>query len=410
MRQLGIAAAVLVAAVAVLVSTAAAVEVTVKSDTKLYDNTAKVLAEVQAGQTFKAEQLSGGWVYGFLPTKSGGVRGWIPIAALDLNDKAKRDLAQASEPVQTKPAEPENAARQDEPILLRYKIGEGELQVYQTSTTLDTTFSTKPDPGARAVSFPVMKAEVRVGNYLRGKGRDQDGTILAEAGLYRLEMDLGMKDALGWVDTKLDHQGMRTYRDGRLVSSTRYGEGQLADAPGVAPFLNKPFPCRLNERHELLEMEVTAEGEKLLAVFARGLGGNGLKELLMGNFAYPEAPVRPGFSWEEDVSQNALNRGGPAAPSRLAGRAKYTVLGRTTYRNRSCVRIRMDATLSGAVESSPARATSQGDYYIDEATGMPLSGTVKATITVAVKTEEGNFTVTTVSTTETSYIGNKLND
>jgi hypothetical protein len=94
LEQLFIAGVVLVAALALLASTAAAIEVTAKSDTKLYDNTGKVLAEAKAGQTFKAEKLNGKWVYGFLPTKTGGASGWIPAAALGLDDEAMRALAQ----------------------------------------------------------------------------------------------------------------------------------------------------------------------------------------------------------------------------------------------------------------------------------------------------------------------------
>jgi hypothetical protein len=409
MKEFVVTAAVLVLAAVLLASTAAAVvEVTAKRDTKLYDSSGKVIREVGAGSSFQADKASGDWVYGFLRTSGGGARGWIPIAALDLDDEAKRELAHAGDAAQEKVAQPENAVRQDEPILLRYKIAEGELQVYQTTASAVVTFSMQADPRPQAASVAVIKTQIRIGNFLRGKGQDNEGTILAEAGLHRLEMTIGMLEEGGWVEKRFDHQGMRAYKDGRLVSSTRYGEGELADAPGVAPFLNKPFPCRLTGRRELLEMEVTAESQKLLASF--GGGASSVKDLLMGELVYPRAPVQRGSSWEEDVSQDVPNSENPRAPSQLSGRAKYTVLGRVAYGNRQCVRIRMEATLAGAVQSSPARATSQGDFLIDEATGIPLATTVKAAIVVSLNTEEGTLTVSAVNTTETSYVGNKFND
>ena len=246
-----------------LASSALAVEVTVKTPTKLYDSKGKVLAEVEAGRSFKAERLSNKFVYGFLPLPTGGTRGWIALAALDLNEDARRQLEAAGTAESSNRSQQAASSASDEPVLLRYRLAKDKVQVYETVSGADVTLVASHE--GRLVSLPMMRMWTRFVVTRRGKGQADDGSILAAMQLRDIEFSTSQmnKDTMAWTEKRFDREGMKVYDGkGRLLSTVRYGEGELADAPGADWVLNKPFEARLTDRNEVRKITFAAGDKK----------------------------------------------------------------------------------------------------------------------------------------------------
>lgn len=396
-----------------LASSALAVEVTVKTPTKLYDSKGKVLAEVEAGQVFKAEQVANNYVYGFLRTEGGGARGWIALAALDLDEEAKRKLETANT------ANPSNRSSKtvqpvsDKPVLLRYRLAKDDVQVYETVAGADVTLIASHE--GRSVNLPMMRIRGRFVVTRRGTGRADDGSILAAAQIRHMELTIGQMnaDTTTWIEKRFDREGMKIYDGrGRLLSTVRYGEGELADAPGVDWLLNNPFEARLTDRNELREMRFTAEGEERSLQFT-GMGGQAdLKSAIAGAFTYPEKPIKPGDSWEEEVSHELRGKPGVTFPAEVTGRIRYTFERRAMRGDRPTAVITIRGKLYPVQSKEGARfdGVIQGQALIDEATGINISSTVKFIFTVVDPSSKEDAKATVTSTTTQTYKGNKLRE
>jgi len=221
------------AAIALFAIDAAAVEVTLQTDTKLYAPSGAVLAEVAAGQTFRADRLHGDWVYGFLPSSTGGTRGWIHADALDLDDEARRKLAAASKPspsVTTTPSQPPDKAEPaetvepagttpvDAGVALSFDLGLNQLQVYEATQELNTEL--RGSHGQTTIEVAASDS-VQIIVSVRGKGLAPDGTIETEVRFHDLLYEREMK--LGPSTTRIegDENSATLYRDGERVYSGR---------------------------------------------------------------------------------------------------------------------------------------------------------------------------------------------
>ncbi|HET6496684.1 MAG TPA: hypothetical protein VFH61_15110, partial [Thermoleophilia bacterium] len=372
MRRLVLRVAVGFLAVLAIASSAAAVQISVKAPTKLYGSDGKPITDVTAGLLFQAERIQGDWVYGFLPTKSGGARGWISAAALDLDDETRRLLEPAAGKTAEHVAQPDQAdpPAGSEPILLRYRLGKDQTQAYDTVN--DATISLTRTEAGRTESVDMMRLWARVGVTYQGKGRDDDGLILAAPQVRRIELRIGRREmgTGAWTEQRLDHEGMKVYDGaGHLLRPVRYGEGEFADAPGVNWLLDNPYDARITDRLEFRDAAFTLDGGDYTL---EAMGGVELKGLLSGGFSYPEDPIKPGDSWEQQATQELRQPLGASMPAKLSGRTRYTFEGRTTYHDRPALKIRITGRFDPPRNQAGIRIDGaiEGTALIDEATGI----------------------------------------
>ncbi|MBN1917184.1 MAG: hypothetical protein JW889_04680 [Verrucomicrobia bacterium] len=386
---------------------AAAVEVFVKAPTKLYDSEGKVIQEVSAGYPFQADKAHGKWVYGFLPARSGGVRGWIPADALDLNDETKRLLGVDATPkTGEQTTQPDRSALPaSAPVLLRYRLGTNQTQAYDQVNNV-TISLTKTEEGL-SDSIDMMRMGARLGWTHQGRGRDEEGLILATVQIHRIGLSISQRNlgAGGWTEQRFDHEGMKVYDgDGNLLRSVRYGEGELADAPGVDRLLDTPHEVRFTDRFELRDGTFSIDDEEYVV---ESMGGLDLKNVLSGGFVYPEDPIKPGDSWEAQATHELRQPLDASMPAKVSGRARYTFEGRTTCHNRPAVKIRITGRFDPAQSKDGLRigGAMEGSALIDEATGIRVHTTVKTVITMSGFPHEDNVTATVTTTTTNTYKG-----
>ncbi len=383
------------AVVALFASDAAAVDVTVKTDTKLYDPSGAVLAEVAAGRTFQAERLRGDWVYGFLSSGTGGARGWIRADALNLDDEARRTLAAASAP---EPAETTESAgtTPSAGVALRFKLGLNQLQVYEAAQEL--SMEIRGAPGQTAMTSAVSDS-VRVIVSVRGKGPAPDGTTETEVRFHDLLYEREMKQGPSTTRIEGDENGATLYRNGERVHSGRWDSDKLGAAPDFSKLLMTPYKVWISDR-----------GQVKLSPAAEKIDSIDLELILGGRRVFPEGPVRPGASWTSPVTEEIDDFTGAGDDIEIAGTATYTLLGRGVHRGRRCSKIGMTAELTQADAENPMqiKGTLKGTSFVDEATGIPLTSSVELTMTMS-GTILGVYMEGTGSAKLTaSYKGNKL--
>ena len=378
-----------------LASNVSAVEVTVKTDTKLYDNKGKVIREVTAGFPFKADKANGEWVYGFLRTRGGGVRGWIPIAALDLDDEARSKLGV---PITTRPD-----GTKVEPVLLRCRLAPGDLQVYETALRLNLKMSGRDEVGK--TSEMAMGIALRLDSSVTGKGSEPDGTILAEFRFYDFDMEIdGVRDGAR-VQIKANPEGAAAYLNGSLIASGPWDSPKLKDMPNFAQLLTTTAKARLDERGRILDM-----GH--LGALDDEMGAFDAKRLFGSDMVFPDEPIGPGDCWEHDVSQ-PIDIHDPAHPGTsvtLSGKVKYTVLERTTYAKRPCLKISILAAMKSgrAAGQLNVSQTIEGVSYIEEATGIQLHTKVTLGQAIGGSIQGTSLTGSTAATVTLNYKGSKL--
>jgi hypothetical protein len=384
----------LIALLLALASNASAVEVFVKSNTKLYDGSGKVIREVTAGFPFRADKANGDWVYGFLRTRSGGIRGWIPIAALDLDDEARRKLGAV---IATRPD-----GTKVEPVLLRYKLAPGELHVYEINMTLSVKL-TSTELGK--ITDTTTAVKLRLGYDTTGKSRATDGTILADVHFHAFDMQVDVTRNGIRTQMTADEKRAALYLNGSLVASGEWGAPGLSALPNLGELLTTTVEARITERGEVLEMQNPA-------VLTDEVSAFDMREIVGSSLVFPEKPVGPGDSWEEEVNETVQigHPGDPATSVVLSGKAKYTVLERTTYANRPCTKIAITASTKSGPASGQLHVsrTVEGVSYIEEATGIELRSELTLGQTVGGSLQGASVTGTMSASGTLIYKGNKL--
>jgi hypothetical protein len=359
----------LIAIFLLFTASAFAVEVTVKADTKLYNAKGEVLKDVEAGHKFRAEKRREKWVYGFLPLKGGGARGWIPLAALDLDDAARRKLAPATSIEPSKPTPTEKG----DAVLLRYRFKPGQVQLYDSVFKFGMTVSA--GQGASPVNTSVTMV-LRMSHSFHIKRVASNGTIHADMRFRGFRVQMETVQGGNTVRLTGNERGAELYLNGALQTSGKWGSAALSDFADFSKLLRTTLGMRVNDRGEILDTTgLDALGEDLQI---------DLKQILGSTLVYPAKRVRPGDSWEAEMTQKIDDPGRPGRKITLAGKAKYTVLERVTHRNRRCLKLRIAAMMTPRKAGGSLRIdqTLSGITYVDEVTGIQLdtNGTISQTM------------------------------
>ena len=390
-----IAALVLVLAAALAPRLArAAVEVFVKTPTKLHDSNGKPIKDVSAGYPFQAERGQGDWVYGFLPSKGGGLKGFIRQDALALSDDHRRAL---NIPITT--------GKSAEPVLLRYRLKPNERQVYELSTAVAGPLESKAGGKTERASLDLR---TRLRFSLLGKSESKD-TAAADVSLHGLLFNLVLAEGGSGVAFQGNETGISIYDDeGDLETSARWGDEKYrelrdeSEVPDLAPHVRLAKQVAISSRHEIRS---SSGGLSLSNPAWLGTAFSGVTDLV-----YPKERVKGGDSWKGTFAKHV------AIPTpRLdivlpGGEVTYTVLERTDAGGRPCVKllIQISARQDDATADMRAAFSATGIAYIDEATGILLSANLAGVEKIAFASGGADVTGTLNVAVSFRYAGDKV--
>jgi hypothetical protein len=377
-------------AVAVLAASAPAVEVTVKSDTELYDNAGKVIQEATAGQRFKAKKASGEWAYGFLTLSTGGANGWIKLEALELDNNARRKLGLPPGADEEAPDEP-----QSDSILLRYALEPDELLVYEASAKLEET--AKGKAGNR-----VVDADVRVLSQI-GLSIQCTGKRTAELRCHKYILDVDARLGENTVELTGNAETATLYRNGKFVYSGKWGVRELAGLPDAS----RPFGSLIRAAFDERGASTGEVGIDPLAQAARLSAGASFAPPMI----FPEQSAHTGSSWEHSVKVTVpgpMNT--PTIP--LVGTVTCRLQERTTQEGRRCARIVFTGVVSQDESAADRQAIQNmtGSYLIDEENGITLSARLMSSLTVKTAVENIPVTLKRTCTITVQYAGDTLEE
>ncbi len=374
----------LIVVLVLMAACARAVEVTVKTDTRLYDTKGKVLAEAEAGRTFKAEKLSGKWVYGYLPTDTGGARGWMAVDALELSNQARRTLTIV------KPALANEGAPRRDPVLLRFRLRPGERQAYE-AVCKNTLNMVVTQEGTRETSAASHTLEI--GYSFLGKKQLAGGGTLAEVRVHRYRLEQVGLDDQG-ERTVFDMTGVHCYKkDGTLISSLKWGSPKLGG--DMSGFWTQTYSARFRTQGRIVPR----------ANLDTRLHGTNIEAFLGFLCSFPENPVRVGDSWVKESSERLTSDAHPDVSVAVSKRYKWTVLERLIYGNRACVKLRFDLTNTAG---KALKEAASGVIYVDEATGIHLDVTLKTLRTETFSLLDSAVSLETAGNLRIRYKGDRL--
>jgi len=375
-------------AAAVLAASAAAVEVTVKSDTELYNNGGKVIQDATAGQRFKAKKASGEWAYGFLTLSAGGANGWIKLDALELDNDARRKLG-------LPPAADEEAPDelQGEAILLRFRPEPGQLLVYETDAKMVQTLTGE----SGQLKVDVAQTDVAQSQLtMKCKRRAADGRCRFEVCCRKMQYRRDWRQRENTLRFVADGTKATLHRNNVLMYSGEWGAHELQGQglPDLSKLVGAAVTVRFSDRAETVGS----------ARFNALVGAAGVNALLLSTPVQilPEESLRVGSSWTQELTLAPEGGTGEGPQMPHKGELKHTILERTTLDGRPCVRIHVDGTASrtGSPEEGRAAWGATGTYMVDEETGviltlnMMVSVTINATVNNIPLTLKNNGTVT----------------
>ena len=284
-------------------------------------------------------------------------------------------------------------------VLLRYRLEPGDVQVYQADIKLAMEINAKqPDtPQDLAVGMTM-----RLPFSISGTERRDDGTMLADLRFHGFRITVETTQGDDTITFRADEQGLETRRNGQTLLSGQWGSTELGDMPDLRTLLDVTLRARFNDRAELLEM-TGLEG------LASGFQGMDLSQGLNNQVVYPENPVAPGDTWEHDLTQQVNNPAVPGASMTVAGKATYTVLGQVTHRNRSCLKLGVEALFENPEPSSGINfeQTVTGTVFVDIATGVPLDCRLELTQRFGGSTQGVAFALNGTGSITISYLGGK---
>jgi len=286
-----------------------------------------------------------------------------------------------------------------EPILLRYRFQPGDVQCYEAEATFNMTVSGAQGGQQQSVSTVIS---MRLPFSMRCTELADDGTMMAEIRFHGLHMQMKMQQAGQNMTMTADEAGVRVVQNGTVVMDGAWGSPELSQIPDMRALFEIALGARFTDRGELVEITNLDE-------LPQEFQGFDLTQALDNQVVYPEHPVAPGDSWVHDLSQNMMNATLPSGRVNMVGQARYTVLEQTTYRNRPCLKLAIEADLDvpDASEGMRLDQTFQGTAYIDLATGVPLNTHINIEQDLAGSFEGTEFSITGRGTVILSYIGGK---
>jgi len=336
-----------------------AVEVFVKTPTKLYDAQGQVIQEVTAGYPFEADKAQGKWVYGFIKRKGGGRRGFIALDDLYMTDDNRRAL---NIPITT--------GKSAEPVLLRYTLKPGERQVYHTEVAMNGLIGVGE---GRITQHLVTKSSTQVGFSLLGAG-EANGVYDADVSYHKLRLAMEFTRGTGRkVRIEADERKVTALLDGQPIFSGKWEDYKDTEGPDFATLLRTTARIKISSRHEVLDM---GELGGMLAKAGMAGGVAGTVDLV-----YPAQAVRGGDTWEGSFEESVKDPSGSGGRIPIPGKITYTVLERAEYMKRPCVKLLVEMS-GGAVDQASGlavRFTATGTEYIDEERGIPFGADITGT-------------------------------
>jgi len=203
------------------------------------------------------------------------------------------------------------------------------------------------------------------------------------------------------VTVKANEKHVALHRDGVLVFSGTWGAPELAAMPDLSKLLDAPVRVQIDERNR----SGGGSGFEATLVEAGIEPGGSLSDDLI----FPEDPVRPGDSWEQQLQGTVSDPTGEDRSVSLAGKAKYTVLERTTYLKQPCTKIRVEGASAQDESLTDTRAvwTMEGVYLVHEARGITLYASTTTSLTVTRPAGGAVLTGKEATTIAMRYAGNK---
>ncbi len=286
-----------------------------------------------------------------------------------------------------------------EPVLLRYRFQPGDVQCYEVEATFNMNVSGAQGAQQESVSTVIS---MRLPFSMRCTELADDGTMVAEIRFHGLHMHIKMQQAGQNMTVTADEVGVRVVQNGTVVMDGAWGSPELSQFPDMRTLFEIALGARFTDRGEMVEITNLDE-------LPQEFQGFDLSQALDNQVVYPEHPVAPGDSWVHDLSQNLMNATLPTGPVSMVGQARYTVLEQTTYRNRGCLKLAIEADLDvpDADEGMRLDQTFQGTAYIDLATGVPLDTRINVEQDLAGSFEGTEFSIAGQGTVTITYIGGK---
>jgi hypothetical protein len=414
----------LIAVLLLTATCARAVEVIVETPTKLYDTKGKVLAEVEAGQTFKAEALRGKWVYGYLPTKTGGARGWMAVDALELSEQAKRKLTDSEATQRVEAAQsalPSTKKSESDAGLLRFRLSPGDVQVYEATVTIVEDYPLERLPGqenppSRANGRQIRKTMIQVAFSITGEKRDDEkGTITATLRYhsFRWERWYGFTHRGGPTPRLIvDEKGPRMWSTGKWIAPHDF----LAESmPDVRNFLGRVITVVFSTRGGLIDPEKYWIGQRF---WLEQLPWCGITGILGALPLYPKQSAKPGHAWPQDAVYAIPDLARDGRMEYLATKATYRIESLVRHRDHLCFKLVHHAKADLPKEEAEhmrddgwkGRYEASGLAYVAEASGIPVDLSVKLSLTLTNPQAGGEQDQFYTTVLRLRYIGDKLPD
>ncbi|MBN1916784.1 MAG: hypothetical protein JW889_02655 [Verrucomicrobia bacterium] len=258
----------------------------------------------------------------------------------------------------------EEPSSAEEGVLLRYRLDPGDVQVFEADVKLDMVVNALQ--GSRSEDA-ATKMAIHMPFSILGTATNDDGTMQAEVAIHGLSLDMTMSMAGERMEMKADECGIEIKRNGTPFISGEWGSAQLSQFPDLSRLLSQKIEARFNDRGEMIDMGG-------LDALANQIQGLDLSQAFDNQIVYPEQAVRQGDSWTHEVTEAIANPAQPGGKMTIEAIATYTVLDRLTYRNRDCLKLRIQADFTNPPATGAVRFEQKvnGTAYVDVASGVPL--------------------------------------
>lgn len=287
------------------------------------------------------------------------------------------------------------SAGADDAVLLRYRIEPGEAQVFEAAVTLNMQMTATGRGKSQDAS---MNMTVSLPFSIRGTERCDDGTMLGDVRFHGFQMNMDTRQGGERLSVKADEQRVEVSRNGSKLVDGEWGSADLGGMPDLRTLLGVTLNARFNDRGEIVEITN-------LESVADQLAGIDINQTLNNQVIYPEQAIRPGDTWQHELTQHFSNAAMPGGSITITGQATYTVLERLTWRNRPCLKLGLEARFQGPQGDLRFEQTLTGTVYVDIATGVPLDSRLDMKQNLAGTVQHVTVTLKGTGSVSMCYIG-----